>query len=176
LIWVVLAATVWSSPSAGADPPASASAPLHPTRPGLLIIEAARDTTLDFRWLSLPTLGVRCLVWPGGVLSIPDTLATGSFGVADLTLPHGATLTGISAGRRLLFTEGRYAIDRPLMLTDGVSHLFLTKGDVLIEEGRIVYRMKGAGADPRAQFLLLAGIILLTFVLIVRARSRLRNR
>ena len=177
VVWLVVAGWL----VAGVRPAAIAqtdlsTAPLQPARGGLFVIEAARDSTRDFRWVPLPALGLRCLVWSGGVITIPESLETAEFGVADLTLPFSRNLVGVSAGRRLVFADGRFLINQPLMLRDGANQIFLAKGDILIEEGRIVYRMRAAGTDPRAQYLLLAGIILMTVVLMVRVRSRLRRQ
>jgi hypothetical protein len=115
------------------------------------------------------------LIWDGGVLVLPNAVTGDSFGVADFTIPYTQDLLGVSEGRRLLFRDGRYGIRHPVMLTDGTIHLFLSEGDILIESGRIVVRRGGSQTDPRAQYLLLAGLVLLISILWARARSRLRR-
>ncbi|MFH1844411.1 MAG: hypothetical protein ABIF77_14525, partial [bacterium] len=79
-------------------------------------------------------------------------------------------------GRRLLFTPGRFVIDHPLYLSDGIGHYFLAKGDILIENGRIVYRMRERSANPQAQYIILAALIIMIVLLLARSRSRLRKK
>jgi hypothetical protein len=160
--------------SACAVPAVRAQEPLlHPLHAGLLVIESVRDSTQSFRWVELPELGRLSLLWEGGVLFIPADLDTGTFGLADLTVPYGPELEGASAGRRLVFAAGRHRVDQPLLLADGRLTLILTRGVLEIGEGRIVYRRSAPLRDQRAQYLLLAGILLLTISLMVRLRRRL---
>jgi len=150
---------------------------LHPPRPGIFLIEAVYDTTGNFSCVPMPAVGAQCLTWDGGVLTFPEDLSPGRFGLADLTVPYGAELVGVSAGTRLVFREGRFVVDQPLLLTDGSVRLFVERGEIVIESNRIVVRAAAGGADDaRPQYLLLAGIVLLIFVLMVRVRSRLRDR
>ena len=154
---------------------AAPEGPLHPARPGLLVIASARDSTRDFRWVEHPELGRLSLLWDGGALFIPADLDTGTFGVADLTIPYGADLQGASGGRRLVFTPGRHRIDRPLLLADGRSTLLLTRGTLRIGEGRIDYELRRPARSTRGQYLLLAGIVILTVSLMLRLRRRLHS-
>ncbi|MFH1845233.1 MAG: hypothetical protein ABIF77_18760, partial [bacterium] len=115
---------------------------LRPSCAGFFVIEAANDSTAGFEWIMLAEQAKQCLVWDGGAITLPDSVTPGTFGPADLTIPFSEELLGVSRGRRLLFTPGRFVIDHPLYLSDGIGHYFLAKGDILIENGRIVYRMR----------------------------------
>jgi hypothetical protein len=174
LIWMVLSVWVWWSVAA---PWGSAqdTREVHPQRAGILVIEAGLDSTAGFRWVSLPEQGVRCLTWRDGTLVLPLEQPTGQFGVDDLTLPFDSGMMGISDGRRLLFREGRYPIDRPLLLADGSRWIFFSRGELVIEPGRIIYRQGPPPTNLKAQYLLLAGIVILITVLMVRIRRRLRE-
>ena len=149
---------------------------IHPARPGLIVIEAAADSAADFRWLDLPAVGTRCLVWDSGILNLQAGQEMGRYGVADLTLPYSLDLTGISEGRLLIFEAGRYEINQPLLLADKGVQLFLTRGEIEIETDRLVYRQTQPPTDPRAQYMLIAGIVILITILMFRARSRLREQ
>ncbi len=148
----------------------------HPPRAGLLVIEAAADSAAGFRWLDLPSTGARCLVWDQGILNLDADVTTGRYGVADLTLPYGPDLSGVSGGQRLLFEEGVYTVDKPLLLAAGDLQLFVTRGELVIESDRIVYRQAASTRDPRAQYMVLAGMVILITILMMRVRSRLRSR
>jgi hypothetical protein len=141
----------------------------------LLVIESVRDSTQDFRWVPLPELGRLSLLWEGGALFIPADLDTGTYGVADLTVPYGPELQGASEGRRLVFAPGRHRIEQTLLLADGRFSLVLTRGILEVGEGRIIYRRSARPRDQRAQYLLLAGILLLTVMLMMRLRRRLHG-
>lgn len=152
---------------------AAAEPAVHPGRPGLLVIEAAADSS-RFRWAPMGEDGSRALVWDGGSLFLPPGVECGSLGPTSLTLRYGVGLAGVADGRRLLFEPGRYPVDSPLLLTDGRFHLNVHRGEIVIAAGRIRY-VDSAGADPRAQYLLLAGVALLTFIMLARTRARLRR-
>jgi hypothetical protein len=145
-------------------------------REGLLVVEAARDTSQDFRWIERPEVRRRWLVWSSGMLSVPDSLQVTDFGVADLMVPYSPQLAGLSAGRRLLFTPGRYRVRGTTYLSDGRLDLILSAGELRIEAGRVVYSGAVADRRQRAQYLMLAGIVILVTTLMLRARSRLRRR
>lgn len=151
--------------------------PIHPPYAGQLLISAGADTSAGFRWLALPDLQERylCLTWAEGVLLLPAGTEVTPFGETGLLVPFGANLVGTSAGKRLLFAPGRYRISQPSLLTDGSLSLYITAGELVIEEGRIVYRLRESAGELRAQYLLLAGIVILITVLLMRARSRLRQ-
>ena len=158
-----------------APAPRAQEPPLRPLRAGMLVIESVRDSTQGFRWVALPELGKLSLLWEGGALFIPAELDTGTFGIADLMVPYGPELQGASEGRRLVFAPGRHRIEHTLLLSDGRLTLVLTRGILEIGEGRIIYHRSALRRDQRAQYLLLAGILLLTIMLMVRLRRRLHG-
>jgi hypothetical protein len=167
LLWTL---AVWAQPAV------SEEGLLHPAKPGLLICEEARDSTRDFTWIILPGTGRRSLVWEQGAITVPEGLSPEEFGVADIAIPYSQQLTGVSAGRRLLFESGRYVIKQPLLMIDGANYYFFSAGEILLEEGRIVYRREDRREDPRASYLLLAAMVILVAVLLFRARSILSKR
>ena len=61
------------------------------------------------------------------------------------------------------------------MVDEGVQ-IYLTRGEIEIESDRVVYRQTHAPSDPRAQYMLIAGIVILITILMIRARSRLREQ
>lgn len=170
LCCAALAAAAAEGSAPGAD---AREAGFHPERPGLLVIASGCDTTL-FRWAPAGDDGTRALVWDGGSLTLGPAAETGRYGPADLTLPFGTSLTGVSEGRRLIFAEGRYPVEKTLLLKGRDFQLTVHRGELEIMPGRIRYsdRKQGGG---RAQYLLLAGVLLLTVSLLARARSRLRE-
>jgi hypothetical protein len=148
-------------------------------RPGHWVLEAASDSSSGFRWLSLPSHGVRCLTWDGGALVLPLAEPPERFGVDDLTVPYSAELVGVSQGRRMVFEPGRYRIEEPVLLTDGTRWLFLSAGEMTVEPALIQYRREfpGSGSTDRsrAQYLFLGALVILIAVLLLRVRSRLRE-
>ncbi len=169
-----------AGPAAAAPVGASATdaAADHPAYPGLLIIESARDTTRNYVWIDTPELAQRSLVWPTGVLTVPEAMLLEEYGVSGLAIGYTTVLTGMSDGRQLLFAAGKHRIDTPLYLTDGNLSLYAASGEIIIESSRLLYRdtkSDTGGKDPRANYLFLTAIVLLTFILMVRARSRLRK-
>ena len=149
----------------------------HPAGPGLLLSAAAADTSLSFRWLDWPLQKRRLLVWDHGVLSVPDTLADLRIGRDGVAFPYLARLAGVSEGRQLVFDAGSYTIAEPLLLSDGVLQAYLSRGEITIESGRIVYRLTAEEAqDPRANYVFLAAIVLLIVILLARARTRVQRR
>jgi hypothetical protein len=148
---------------------------VHPVRAGRLLISAGADSSAGYRWLELPVLQRRCLTWDQGILVLAEEVEVTRFGELGLLVPYSADLAGVSDGKRLLFKLGRFRLAQSLLLTDNTLSLYVTAGELEIEDGRIVYRAKQRKTDPRAQYLLLAGIVLLISVLLVRARSRLRE-
>ena len=149
----------------------------HPTGPGLLLIAAAADTSQSFRWLDWPLQKRRLLVWDDGVLSVPDTLADLRIGRDGVAFPYLARLAGVSEGRQLVFDAGSYTIAEPLLLSDGVLQAYLSRGEITIESGRIVYRLAAEeDQDPRANYVFLAAIILLSVILLARARTRVKRQ
>ncbi len=149
--------------------------PLQPARAGALLITAGADTAAGFRWLELPAIQRRCLVWADGFMTLPSDVTPEHFGQASLLVPYGPNLAGISDGRHLRFVLGKYRVERPLLLTDGVVSLYVSYGELNIEDGRIVYQAVRRISNPKAQYLLLAGIVILITMLLLRIRSRLRR-
>jgi len=145
----------------------------HPERSGLLVIAAGLDST-RFQWAPVGEVGDRALVWPGGSLTLAAGIEPGSFGPSDLTIPYDLSLTGVSDGRRLIFATGRYPIDQTLLLTDGRFQLTVHRGELEIVPGRILYTDEVA-RDKRGPYMMLAGVLLLTAVLLARVRAKLRN-
>jgi hypothetical protein len=147
---------------------------LHPSRDGVLVLEQVRDQQEGARWLDGPDGGI--LSWRHGAAVLPAGAVPGTLGVAALTVPFTRSLGGISGGRRVVFQEGNYVLSAPVLLYEGGLQVFLTGGNLQIEPGRLVHRPSGGSSPPpRAQYLLLAGIVLVTAILLIRARSRLRR-
>jgi hypothetical protein len=142
--------------------------------PGYLVVEGAADTTAGFRWRAGPGRRERTLAWPEGVLTVPDSVACEPFGTEGLAVPVLPDLAGVGAGGALAFRSGRYHIDDPLHLTDGRIAAYLAAGDLEIRDERVRYIRPPASRspDPRAGFLLLAGMILLVVVSLRFARRR----
>jgi len=153
-------------------------------QPGFLILTAARDTTAGYHRQSGPGAGHESLVWDGGQLVIPDTLALEPFGERDLGVRTTAQLQGSGGSGLLDFRDGRFAVDQPLLLTDGVISLYVARGQLEIRGAQIRYippiSDQSASAkkppDPRAGFLFLAGLIVMIVVLMRMARLRARGR
>ncbi len=160
--------------------PALAGGQVEPEGGGQLVIDGARDPQQHYRWLAEGADGAAILSWPGGFLALPRSAAVDSLGEQALAVFYSERLRGFSAGRRLLFQQGRFAIKQPLLLSDGVLQLFAARGELTIEPGRLVYRDRPEASPPdrfppRAQLTLLAGIVILIAVLLRLSRSRLRR-
>ena len=142
--------------------------------PGYLVLEGAADTTAGYRWHAGPGRRERTLVWPEGVLTVPDTVVCEPFGAEGLAFPVSPDLAGVGARGALAFRSGRYGIDDPLHLTDGKIAAYLTAGELEIRDERVRYIRPAASRSPdaRAGFLLLAGMILLVVVSLRFARRR----
>ncbi len=148
-------------------------------RPGYLIISSGRDSTAGFRWLAGPGVAQKSLVWESGQLILPDSMSLESFGADDLGISTTEDLQGSSGGGVLSFRDGRFAVDQPLLLTDGVISLYTADGELEIRGAQVRYVPPNVDKandsrlpDPRAGFLFLAGIVLLIVVLMRRARLR----
>lgn len=142
--------------------------------PGYLVVADAADSTAGYHWEDGPGPDERSLVWPDGVLTVPATLALEGFGRRDLAVAVGAGLTGTSGGGTLEFTDGRYRISAPLLLSDGAVSLFAARGELEIVGERVRYLPphRRDATDPRAGFVFLAGMVVLVFVLLRLARRR----
>jgi hypothetical protein len=143
-------------------------------RPGFLVISGAADTTGHYAWRSGPGPRERSLVWPDGVLTVPQDLPLESFGPHDLAVPTGSDLAGITDGGALVFGDGLYAISAPLLLSDGSISAYLAAGELEIVGERVRYLPPPPDqpADSRAGFIMLAGVLLLVVVLLRLARRR----
>ena len=148
--------------------------------PGYLIMEAARDSSAGYRWEKGPASGQISLRWEGGLLTIPDTLALEAFARSDLAIPVLQGLTGVGQSGSLRWQDGRYRVSEPLILADGRITSLVSSGDLEILGSRVRYRLaeysdQEEKGDPRAPFLMLAGIVLLIWVLLRRARKRIKQ-
>ena len=164
------------APVAGQEPD---EADLTLGHPGYLVITGAAtaDSASGFHWQSGPSLDQRSLVWDEGMLTVPDDLQPESFGPDDLAVPCGAGLTGSGNAGRLVFRPGLYPVTEPLILTDGVVTLYVAGGELEIVGQRVRYRASRVKMkDIRASYILLAGLVLLTVVLLRRARRGLSGR
>jgi len=140
---------------------------------GFLVIVGAADSSGVYEWQEGPGEDQRSLVWDVGVLTVPADMVHETYGPGDLGVPCRATLAGNGRGGRLVFAEGTFAVDEPLRLTDGVIDFYAADGELEIRAGRINYRrVSPRQKDPRASFIMLAGMVLLTVVLLRRARRR----
>ncbi len=138
---------------------------------GFLVIVGAADSSDVYEWQDGPGEDQRSLVWDEGVLTVPVDLVCETNGPGDLSVPCRATLAGNGRGGRLVFAEGTFPVDEPLRLTDGVVDFYAANGELEIRAGRIRYRRAiPRQKDPRASFIMLAGMVLLTVVLLRRAR------
>ncbi len=147
-------------------------------QPGVLIITAARDTTAGFEWRPGPGSGRISLVWQGGVLSVPGTLAMEAYPDLDLGVPLLAGFSGNLEEGPLVFDDGVYPILENLVMSDGVVQLVVSVGELEIHGPRFRYTSSGKKTldEPKANFLLIAGLLLLIGVLLRRARQILRKR
>jgi len=145
--------------------------------PGYLILVAAADTSGSYKWQEGPAFGQLSLVWPDGVLTIPDTLAMESFGDRDLAVPCGAALSGSGASGVLMLEDGRFDITEPLVLGDGTVQLFVSAGEFDVQGQRIRYTSPSVrGPDSRAGYVFLTGMVILVVTLLRRARVKSRER
>ncbi len=142
--------------------------------PGYLILAGAADSTAGYHWRDGPGPDQRSLVWEQGLLTVPATLALEGFGPRDLAVAVGADLTGTSEGGELIFSDGRYRISAPLLLSDPNISFYAAAGELELVGERIRYLPPRVGerADPRAGFVFLAGMVVLVVVLMRLARRR----
>lgn len=153
---------------------------------GLLILTAAQDSTSGFRWENGPGPSQLSLIWPEGRLTIPADLAMESDPSGDLGVPLQAGFTGTGPGGGVDLRDGRRIIRESLAFTDGRVHWVVSGGRLDIAGPNLRYRRaqepatgepEGAlGRDQQADFLLIAGLLLLIAVLLRRARSKTRRR
>ena len=99
--------------------------------------------------------------------------------VSSLTDERGlrSAMVGVTAQGRFPLAPGSYRLDEPLLLTDGRLEAHLSAGSLTVAPGRLEYvPPTKRQADPRAPYLLLGGLVLLTWVLLRRARHQVRPR
>ena len=146
-------------------------------QPGVLIITAARDSLAGFEWRTGPGSGRISLVWEGGALSVPDTLAMEAYPNLHLGIPVLKGFSGSLEEGPLIFEDGVYPIRENLVLSDGVVQLVVSSGELEIHGPRFRYTRSDALANKsKANFLLIAGLLVLIAVLLRRARKILRKR
>lgn len=148
-------------------------------QPGILIITAASDTSAGFQWRSGPGVGRISLVWDGGVLSVPDTLAMDGYPNNNLGIPLRPGFSGSGGQGPFLLADGIYPVKENLMLGDGVIQLMASDGEFEIFGPRFRYSRPQPSIvndKTKANFMMIAGLLLLIAVLLRRARSILRKR
>jgi hypothetical protein len=145
-------------------------------QPGYVIIEGVRDSTSEFIWQDGPAPGRHSLVWPEGTLSLPEGLELDAFGRQDAGVACLAGLSGVGGSGRLVFDDGIYKISEPVLLADGNLELHISAGELEVRGDQIRYRRpksKNQGQDnSQANYIFLAGLVVLIIVLMRRARNR----
>ncbi len=145
-------------------------------RSGYIVIEGVRDTTGHFSWQKGPGPGRHSLVWAAGTLSLPDTLFLDEFGLQDAGVVCQADLSGVGGSGRLVFEDGIFSISEPLVLSDGILELHVSGGELEVRGDQIRYRrQRVVDNETKANYIFLAGIILLIVVLMRRARRKMRQ-
>jgi len=140
------------------------------------VIEAARDTTSEFVAMPLAKLGAQALAWPEGVVTVPDSLEWLDYGEASLAFTlDGSRLVGAMVEGIFAADPGRYDVDTPIQLSDGRITACLTAGEIEVKPGLIIYRRPHQGRDPRADFMIVGGLVLATAVLLHGVRRRTRR-
>ncbi len=143
-------------------------------RRGYVVIEGGRDTTAGFRWQEGPAPGRHSLVWPEGTLSLPDSLTLDDFGQLDAGLACAEDLSGVGASGHLVFRDGSYQISEPVLLADGVLELHISAGELIVRGDQIRYRRpQVTETKTQANYVFLAGLVVLIVVLMRRARHHL---
>jgi hypothetical protein len=140
--------------------------------PRWLVIASARDTTAGFVALPLTGGGRQLLGWPEGVVATDDTVTWHPDGPGALAFALGESAAGGGAAGRFTLADGRYTIDTPLYLEGGGVTAFLAAGSLEVTADRLTYRRPAAREGPTGDYLLLAGIVVATGVLLHLARRR----
>lgn len=175
LVWIL----------AGSCTPALADGPFELPADGLLIITAAQDSTLAFRWEEGPGPAQLTLVWPEGRLIIPSDLAMQGDAEGDLGIPLLAGFGGTGPEGAVVLNEGIQPIAGSLAFSDGRLHWVVSGGELEIRGTRLIYRRPWVGEDgsagqslrdQRANLLMIAGLLLLIAVLLRRARRKNRRK
>lgn len=141
-----------------------------------LVIDRARDAERGFVAREQELLGRRVLAWPAGVVSTPDSLAwlaEAEDGLAFALVADRISATGVAGA--LPLTEGRYAIDTPIMLTDGRLTAFFAAGRLEVSGGVVRYRAPSPPLARGGTLYILAGVALATAVLLRALHRRPRR-
>lgn len=146
----------------------------------LLVIVEAQDAAGIFKDLLLPESERRALVWPEGVLIMPDTLPWLDDGSSGLAFElRESSLTSVGHGGLFRLHPGRYEIDTPLVISDGEFVLSLCGGELEVNDDRIIYyrpRSRGEQVrNRRGEYYIVAGLVLATALLLRAARRRARR-
>lgn len=154
---------------------AMADAPRHPDTPGTLFVEGGaagerahplRDEADD----------VRTWTWDWGALVVTDPDIPVTAALDNLSLPYGTDLSGASRGLRLLFQNGEYPIDGPLLLRGAGFLLFAARGALTVSANALVLAERTPSKKPAGgQFLLFLGVFLLTVFMMMKARARTKR-
>jgi hypothetical protein len=146
-------------------------------RPGYVVISGVRDSTAGFVWQDGPGPGRHSLVWPEGTLSLPLDQGLENFGADDAGIACQPELSGVGDSGRLLFQDGIYQVSEPILLSDGVLELHLAGGKLEVRGDQIRYRRPPPPKETRsrADYIFLAGLVVLIVVLLRRARSGARK-
>jgi hypothetical protein len=148
-------------------------------QPGYVIIEGVRDTTSEFTWQDGPAPGRHSLVWAEGTLSLPQTLELDAFGRQDAGVACLAGLSGVGGSGWLVFDDGIYKISEPVLLADGILELHISAGELEVRGDQIRYRRPASNSkdqdNSQANYIFLAGLVVLIVVLMRRARHRVGN-
>ena len=143
---------------------------------GYLVIEGVRDTLTAFSWQRGPGPGRHSLVWAAGTLSLPDSLFLDEFGLQDAGVVCQAELSGVGGSGQLVFGDGIYRISEPLVLSDGIVTLHISGGELEVRGDQIRYRhSQPQDKKNQANYVFLAGLILLIIVLMRRARRQINK-
>lgn len=153
-------------------PGAAVAGPAPAPAPTQLVIPAARDTTLGFVAVTLPDGGGTVLAWPEGLVVAEKDVPWLADGPRGLAFPLEGPLRGAGAGGVFSIRAGRFSIDTPLYLVAGGVQAYLQAGELTVTAGRVVYRRPAVARDPRGDYLLLAGLVVATGILLHLARRR----
>ncbi len=146
---------------------------LSPEYPGILVIESACDSTA-FNWNSVGEHS--SIIWETGAFLFSSEADTGTFGLNDLTVVYDVNLVGISNGSELVFQNGKYSFDTPLVLTATDFTLVACKGILEIADGRIDLQILSTDKKSgNSSYILLAGMVILIAILMNRSRKKLQS-
>ncbi len=142
----------------------------HPAAPGTLFVEGVvAEATL----VPIESGDERTWTWAWGALTVsdPDLVVTTALG--HLSWPYGRDVSGASQGRRLLFREGDFPVDGPLLLRGEGFRLFVSSGRLTVSPEALVL---ADGPPDRSSMLgqtfLFLGVLLLTVFMVMKARAR----